>query len=68
MQGLDFANRLMNKDEREGLLLELQEAREKRLEADERRAAKPQPVIPAKIGRTVQDANVFVPKDLMRRI
>lgn len=68
MQGLDFANRLMNKAEREGLLEELRDAREKRLEADEKRAAKPKAEPLVKPARTVEDASVFVPKDLTRRI
>ncbi|WP_042479172.1 methionine synthase [Bacillus ndiopicus] len=68
MQGLDFANRLMNKEGREELLQELRDAREKRIEADEKRAAKPKPELPAKLVRTIEDAPVFVPTDLTRRI
>ncbi|MEC1180173.1 methionine synthase [Metasolibacillus meyeri] len=68
MQGLEFANRLMNKNEREGLLEELRDAREKRLEADEKRAAKPKAEPLVRPARTVEDASVFVPKDLTRRI
>ncbi|WP_107943738.1 methionine synthase [Metasolibacillus sp. FSL H7-0170] len=68
MQGLDFANRLMNKEERKGLLEEIRDARDKRMEADEKRAAKPKPELPKKFVRTVEDASVFVPKDLTRRI
>lgn len=68
MQGLDFANRLMNKNEREGLFEELRESREKRLEADEKRAARPKVEVTVKPVRTVEDAAVYVPKDLSRRI
>ena len=39
MQGLEQANRLMDPSEREVLVQELHEAREKRLLADEKRAA-----------------------------
>ena len=41
MQGLEQANRLMDPNEREVLVQELHEAREKRLLADEKRAALP---------------------------
>ncbi len=68
MQGLEYANRLMNKNERNGLLEEIRESREKRLEADEKRAARPKVEVTVKPVRTVRDSVVYVPKDLSRRI
>ncbi|MEO4055491.1 methionine synthase [Solibacillus sp. CAU 1738] len=68
MQGLEFANRLMNKDERGNFLEELRESREKRIEADEKRAAKPKAEVVVKPVRTVKDALVFEPGDLTRHI
>ncbi|WP_332650269.1 methionine synthase [Lysinibacillus sp. 54212] len=67
MQGLELANRLMNPAEREVLEVELREAREKRLEADGKRAAKPVAEAPKPV-RTVGDAEVFLPKDLVRHV
>jgi len=68
MQGLEQANRLMNEDERESLIAELSASREQRLEADAKRAARPAVVVAEKPVRTVGDANVFVPKDLVPHI
>lgn len=68
MQGLDHANRLMNESERELLIQELEESKEKRLLADAKRAERPVKVAPAKVARTVKDAPVFVPKDLVQHI
>src|SRR5690606_29270274 len=41
MQGLEHANRLMDPNEREAFLQEIRESREKRLEADAKRANQP---------------------------
>lgn len=68
MQGLEHANRLMNVDEREVFIQELHDSREKRLLADEKRAARPEKPITEKAVRTVNDAPVFVPKDLTQHI
>nr|WP_106781465.1 methionine synthase [Lysinibacillus timonensis] len=68
MQGLDHANRLMNKTERELLIKELEESKEKRLLADAKRAERPEKVTPVKVARTVKDAPVFVPNDLVQHI
>lgn len=64
MQGLEHANRLMDSNEREAFLQEIRESREKRLEADAKRANRPKKEAPKKQARTVEDAPVFVPKDL----
>lgn len=68
MQGLDHANRLMDVHERESFIQELQQSREKRLLADEKRAARPQVTVMEKPVRTVRDAPVYVPKDLVQHI
>lgn len=68
MQGLDQANRLMDREERQVLIEELRESREKRLLADEKRAARPQKEIAEKPVRTVKDAPVLVPQDLLQHI
>ncbi|MEG0470914.1 MAG: methionine synthase [Solibacillus sp.] len=67
MQGLDQANRLMNKEQREELVAELIEARGKRIESDAKRAARPVAVLEKPV-RTVGDADVFLPGDLVRRV
>ena len=68
MQGLDLANRLQDSVERENLLAELQESIEKRSAADEARAARPVKELVEKPVRTIEDAKVFVPKDLRRHV
>ncbi|QCR33923.1 methionine synthase [Lysinibacillus sp. SGAir0095] len=68
MQGLDHANRLMNPTERDVLIQELRDSQEKRLLADEKRAARPQKPVVEKPVRTVNDAPVLVPKDLVQHI
>ena len=64
MQGLEHANRLMDPDEREVLVQELHDAREKRLLADEKRATLPVKEVTEKKVRTISEAPVFIPKDL----
>ncbi|TSI04485.1 methionine synthase [Lysinibacillus sp. BW-2-10] len=68
MQGLDQANRLMDVNEREQFFQEIKESREKRLLADEKRAARPAKEASEKPVRTVKDAEVYVPKDLDQHI
>ncbi|MEK4230899.1 methionine synthase [Solibacillus sp. FSL H8-0538] len=68
MEGLDYANRLMNKNERDGFIEALRDAREKRLESDAKRAARPKVELTEKPVRTIEDANVFLPKDLTRHV
>ena len=68
MQGLEFANRLMNNDERAGFIEELQEARVKRAESDAKRAARPVVAVAETPVRTIADASVFTPKDLVRHV
>lgn len=68
MQGLDHANRLMNPQERGVLIQELQDSQEKRLLADEKRAARPQKLVAEKPVRTVKDSRIFVPRDLVQHI
>ncbi|MFC7687238.1 methionine synthase [Ureibacillus sp. GCM10028918] len=68
MQGLDHANRLMNPTERDVLIQELRDSQEKRLLADEKRAARPPKPVDQKPVRTVNDAQVFVPIDLVQHI
>ncbi|SOB98705.1 methionine synthase (B12-dependent) [Ureibacillus xyleni] len=68
MQGLEHANRLMDTNERAAFIEELRESREKRLLADEKRAARPVKEGTDKPVRTVQDAQVYVPKDLVQHI
>ena len=53
MQGLEQANRLMDPNEREVLVQELHDAREKRLLADEKRAALPVKEVTEKKVRTI---------------
>ncbi|MFD1928884.1 methionine synthase [Sporosarcina siberiensis] len=73
MYGLELANRLQNKEDKTALLVELEEAKIKRVENDiikeAKRAAAPAlevAVRPVKMVR--EDAAVRVPKDLRRRI
>ena len=68
MQGLEQANRLMNLDERELLIAELKESREQRIEADAKRAARPVVEVAEKPVRTVNDAPVLTPKDLVPHV
>jgi len=68
MQGLDQANRLMDPKERENLIQELRDSQEKRKLADEKRAARPQKPVVEKPVRTVNDARVYVPQDLLQHI
>ena len=67
MEGLEVANRLMNPVERPKLEAELKEAIEKRAEADSKRADRPVAVAEKPV-RTIADAPVFVPKDLVRHV
>lgn len=68
MQGLEHVNRLIDVKEREVFLQELKDSREKRLLADEKRAAKPAKESPERVVKTVEDAPVFLPKDLVKHI
>ncbi|BDH63341.1 methionine synthase [Lysinibacillus sp. PLM2] len=68
MQGLDHANRLMSESERELLIKELRDSQEKRLIADAKRAERPEKIVTEKIARTVQEAQVFKPKDLAQHV
>lgn len=68
MAGLETINRLVDPTERPTLLQELEDAQQKRLEADAKRAAKPQVVPTEKPVRTIGDASVYVPKDFKRYI
>lgn len=68
MQGLDHANRLMDDNERGVLIQELRDSQEKRLLADEKRAARPPKPVTEKPVRMVNDAPVFVPQDLEQHI
>ena len=68
MQGLDHANRLVDVNERDLLIRELSDSREKRLLADEKRAQRPQKAVVEKPARTVKDAQVYVPQDLVQHI
>ena len=68
MQGLEQANRLMNPNERDTLLEELRDSREKRIESDAKRAARPAVAVAEKPVRSVNDAVVWKPKDLAPRI
>ncbi|MER2192336.1 MAG: methionine synthase [Solibacillus sp.] len=68
MQGLEFANRIMNPTERGAFIEELNTSRVKRLESDARRAERPAVAVAERPVRTVQDAPVFVPKDLVRHV
>lgn len=68
MQGLEFANRIMNPTERGVFIEELNTSREKRLESDARRAELPAVAVAERPVRTVEDAPVFVPKDLVRHV
>ncbi|RTQ93875.1 methionine synthase [Lysinibacillus telephonicus] len=68
MQGLEHANRLIDVKEREAFLQELRESREKRMLADEKRAARPAIERTEKAVKTVEDAPVFKPKDLIQHI
>lgn len=67
MQGLEHANRLMGEN-REEFIQEIRESREKRLEADAKRAERPRREPVKKQARSVSDAPVFVPQDLKVRI
>lgn len=64
MNGLDLANRVMDPNERIKLEEELKAALEKRILQDAKRTTVQKPEVSAKQVRTVQDAQVFVPKDL----
>lgn len=68
MQGLEQANLLMGAGTRENFLAEIAESRQKRLEADEKRAARPVKEITIKPARTVKEAPVFLPADLRRHV
>lgn len=69
MQGLELANRLQGGD-REVLLGELVEKQEKRLESEAIRAARDTAVavLPRPVKTVREDAPVFVPSDLRRRV
>lgn len=68
MQGLEQANRLMDKEARESFLEEIKESRQQRLEADAKRLARPAKEVTVKPARTVKEATVFVPADLRRHV
>ena len=68
MQGLEQANLLMGEGTREKFLAEIEESRQKRLEADEKRAARPAKEVTIKPARTVKGAPVFLPADLRRHV
>ena len=73
MYGLELANRLQNKEEKETLIMELQEQREKRAENDAIKAEKvanaPAVAVATRPVKTVrEDVPVKIPKDLRRRI
>lgn len=69
MQGLELANRLQGGD-REALLDELVEKQEKRFESEAIRAARDTAVavLPRPVKTVREDAPVFVPSDLRRRV
>ena len=73
MYGLELANRLQNKEEKETLMMELHEQREKRAENDaikaEKAANAPAVAVATRPVKTVrEDVPVKIPKDLRRRI
>lgn len=68
MLGLEYANRLVDSSERDNFIEEIRESREKRLEADAKRAARPAKEVTAKPARTVKPAPVFLPKDLEQHV
>ena len=73
MYGLELANRLQNKEEKETLIMELHEQREKRAENDaikaEKAANAPAVAVATRPVKTVrEDVPVKIPKDLRRRI
>ncbi|MFS0689580.1 methionine synthase [Sporosarcina sp. 179-K 8C2 HS] len=69
MQGLDLANRLQSGD-KEALLNELVEKQEKRLESEANRATRDTAVavLPRPVKTVREDAPVFIPSDLRRRV
>lgn len=69
MQGLELANRLLGGD-KESLLDELLEKQEKRLESEEIRATRDTAVavLPRPVKTVREDAPVFTPTDLRRRV
>lgn len=67
MEGLGVANRLVNPTERVKLEEELKASIEKRLDTDSKRSQQPVAVVEKPV-RTVTDAAVFVPKDLVRHV
>lgn len=67
MEGLGVANRLVNPTERVKLEEELKASIEKRLDTDSKRSQQPVAVA-VKPVRTVADAPVFEPKDLVRHV
>ena len=67
MEGLAVANRIMDPTERPKLEAELREAIEKRVESDSKRAARPVEEVEKPV-RTIADASVFVPKDLVPHV
>ncbi len=68
MQGLEQVNLLMGTETRENFLAEIADSRQKRLEADEKRAARPAKEITVKPVRTIKDAPVFLPADVRRHV
>lgn len=68
MNGLEIANRLQNESERALLLAEFEEAISKRAAADAARAARPARQVVEKPVRSIEDAQVFVPKDVRRHV
>ncbi|WOV87331.1 methionine synthase [Sporosarcina oncorhynchi] len=69
MQGLDLANRLQSGD-KEALLLEISDKQEKRMESEAVRATRDTAVavLPKPVKTVREDAPVFVPSDLRRRV
>ncbi|MEA0566165.1 methionine synthase [Lysinibacillus irui] len=68
MQGLEQANLLMGEGTRANFLAEIAESRQKRLEADEKRGARPVKEVSIKPARTVKEAAVYLPADLRRHV
>ncbi|MGB2871042.1 vitamin B12 dependent-methionine synthase activation domain-containing protein, partial [Psychrobacillus psychrotolerans] len=69
MQGLDLANRLQNKEDKETLLVELSVQQEKRKIAEANRSAKQAVAVLEKPVKTVsEDVQVYIPKDVRKHV
>lgn len=69
MQGLDLANRLQNKEDKETLLVELSVQQEKRKIAEANRSAKQAVAVLEKPVKTVrEDVQVYRPKDVRKHV